>query len=91
MKVRLLVKVAVLVAMIFTYNAIMNFVSPIVANELAMAQMNNMVDSNLRMQLYTYALKHEKVALAIFIVALLGGEVREIIKRLKEKKREKED
>lgn len=90
MKVRLIVKIAVLVSTVFTYRAVMNYIAPIAANELALRQMSNTVDSNLCIQLYTYALNHERVALAIFIAALFGREVCEIIKKLKEKRNEEE-
>ena len=90
MKARVIVKTAMLITTVLTYNAVMNFVSPIVANELAMAQMNNSIDSSLCIQLYTYLRNYERVAFAIFIAALFSKEVYEIIKKLKEKRNGKE-
>ena len=91
MKVRLIVKIAVLAAVVFSYNAVMNFIAPIAANELAMMQMSNAVDSSLCLQLYTYfSTGYAKVALAIFIAVLFSREVREFFEKGKGKRNEEE-
>ena len=91
MKARVIVKVAMLVSIILTYNMIKSVVAPIIANELAMGQMSNTLDSSVGIQLWTYAVNYEKVALAIFIAALFSKEVYEIIKKLKEKRNEEKN
>lgn len=89
MKTRMIVKTVMLVLIVFTYRAAEQFVSPIVANRLAMNQMYHTLDSSVGIQIYSYAVNHAKVALAIFIIVLFNREVREIIKELKEKMNEK--
>lgn len=92
MKVRLITKTIVLAIIIFIYKIVMNIIEPIVAplitNELVMNQMNNTVDSNLWLQLYTYAINYAWVGLIIIIVALYCREVLEIFDLIKEKRNE---
>lgn len=92
MKVRLITKTMVLAIIIFIYKIAMNFIEPIVTplitNELVMNQMNNTTDSNLWLQLYTYATNYAWVVLAVIIVALYCREVLEIINLIEEKKNE---
>jgi hypothetical protein len=92
MKVRLITKTIVLAIIIFIYKIAMNFieplVTPLITNELVMNQMNNKVDSNLWLQLYTYATNYAWVGLAVIIVALYCREVLEIFDLIKEKRNE---
>lgn len=93
MKVRLIAKTIAVAIIIFVYKMVMNFIepliSPLIANELAMNQMKNTVDSNFWLQLYTYISNHAWVGLVVIIVALYFREVFEIINLIKEKKNEK--
>ena len=93
MKVRLIAKTIAVAIIIFVYKVVMNFieplVSPLIANELAMNQMQNTVDSNLWLQLYTYITNNAWVVLMVIIVALYFREVFEIINLIKEKRNEK--
>lgn len=91
MEARIKIKLIILVIIVFNYKAVEQFISPIVANNLAMNQMGNMWDSSVGIQIYSYAVNHAKVALAIFIFVLFNREVREIIKKLKEKMDEKKN
>ena len=91
MRTRMIIKAVLLVLIVFTYRAIEQLISPIVANNLAMKQMGNTWDSSVGIQFYIYVINHAKVALAIFIIVLFNREVREIIKKLKEKRYEKKN
>lgn len=93
MKVRLIAKTIAVAIIIFVYKVVMNFieplVSPLIANELAMNQMQNTVDSNLWLQLYTYTTNNAWVGLVVIIVVLYFREAFEIINLIKEKRNEK--
>lgn len=91
MKARIKIKLIILVFIPFAYKAVEQTLSPIVANKLAMNQMYHTLDSSVGIQIYSYAVNHAKVALAIFIIVLFNKEVREIIKMLKEKMNEKKN
>lgn len=91
MKPRVKIKLFILVLIVFIYKAVEQTLSPIVANKLAMNQMYHTLDSSVGIQIYSYAVNHAKVALAIFIIVLFNKEVREIIKMLKEKMNEKKN
>ena len=91
MKSRVKIKLSILVLIVFIYKAVGQILSTIVANNLAMNQMYNALDSSVGIQIYSYAVNHAKVALAIFIIVLFNREVREIIKKLKEKMNEKKN
>ena len=91
MKRRMKIKLIILMIIVFNYKAVEQTLLPIVANKLAMNQMYNTLDSSVGIQIYSYAVNHAKVALAIFIFVLFNREVREIIKKLKEKMNEKKN
>lgn len=91
MKARIKIKLIILVFIAFAYKAVEQILSPIVANKLAMNQMYHTLDSSVGIQVYSYAVNHAKVALAIFIIVLFNREVREIIKKVKEKRNEEKN
>ena len=91
MKARIKIKLIILVFIAFAYKAVEQTLSPIVANKLAMNQMYHTLDSSVGIQIYSYAVNHAKVALAIFIIVLFNREVREIIKKVKEKRNEEKN
>lgn len=91
MKPRVKIKVIILVFIVFIYKAVVQILSPIVANKLAMNQMYHTLDSSVGIQVYSYAVNYAKVALAIFIIVFFNREVREIIKKVKEKMNEKKN
>ena len=91
MKARIKIKLIILVFIAFAYKAVEQTLSPIVANKLAMNQMYHTLDSSVGIQIYGYAVNHAKVALAIFIIVLFNREVREIIKKVKEKRNEEKN
>lgn len=89
MEARIKIKLIILVFIAFAYKAVEQTLSPIVANKLAMNQMYHTLDSSVGIQVYSYAVNYAKVALAIFIILFFNREVREIIKKVKEKMNEK--
>lgn len=91
MKIRVKIKLIILVLIVFNFKVVEQILSPIVANNLAMNQMGNKWDSSVGIQFYIYVMNYAKVALAIFIFVLFNREVREIIKKLKEKMYEKKN
>lgn len=91
MKARIKIKLIILVFIVFVYKAVEQTLLPIVANKLAMNQMYHILDSSVGIQIYGYAVNHAKVALAIFIIVLFNREVREIIKKVKEKRNEEKN
>ena len=91
MKARIKIKLIILVFIAFVYKAVEQTLLPIVANKLAMNQMYHTLDSSVGIQVYSYAVNYAKVALAIFIIVLFNREVREIIKKVKEKMNEKKN
>lgn len=91
MKPRVKIKLIILVLIVFIYKAVEQILSTIIVNRLAMNQMYNTLDSSVGIQIYSYVVNHAKVALAIFIFVLFNKEVREIIKKLKEKMNEKKN
>lgn len=91
MKPRVKIELIILVLIVSGYKAVEQILSPIIANKLAMNQMYHTLDSSVGIQVYSYVVNHAKVALAIFIIVLFNREVREIIKKLKEKRYEKKN
>lgn len=92
MKVRLIVKTIIVAIIVLIYKIVMNFieplVTPLITNELVMNQMNNTVDSNFWLQLYTFATNNAWVGLVVIIVILYCREVLEIINLIEEKRNE---
>ena len=91
MKARIKIKLIILVFIAFAYKVVEQTLSPIVANKLAMNQMYNTLDSSIGVQIYSYAVNHAKVVLAIFIIVFFNREVRELIKKVKEKRNEEKN
>ena len=87
-KLGFFIKVIVLIIITSIYNAIMQFVSPIIANDLAMNQMQNSVDSSLGIQLYTYASNYSWIVLLLVVVIMFYKDVLNLIKWIKEKRNE---
>lgn len=63
------IKIIIFIVLILLYNILKQFVSPLIANELAMNQMQNTIDSNLWIQLYTYFSNYS--VLIFIIIAIL--------------------
>lgn len=75
MKIITIVKTIILISFVIAYNTIIQFVSPIVANELAMNQMQNNINSSLGIQIYTYITNYDWVLLIAIILILYCKEI----------------
>lgn len=89
-KLGFFIKIIVLIIIASIYNAIMQFVSPIIANELAMNQMQNSVDSSLGIQLYTYASNYSWIVFLLVVVIMFYKDALKLIKWIKEKNKDEE-
>lgn len=80
----IIIKVAILVAISVAYNAIMQAVSPIIANQLAMQQMQNYDTSSMSIQLYQYVTNYSWIVFVILIVIMFRKDIVNIFKKIKE-------
>lgn len=90
MKTLTKVKIVLFVILIFLYNALKQFISPLIANDLAMNQMKSTVDSNLWIQLYTYFSNYSILIFIVIAILLFNKNVISLINKFKDKK-EKND
>ena len=90
-KIVILIKIIVLGTIVFMYNMMMQSVSPIIENQLAMNQMTNTVDSSMGIQMYTYAKNYGWVGFLILVLALFLDEIISLINRMKENKSKDEE
>ena len=79
------VKVFGLITIIFIYNLIMQSVSHTFANEMALIQMQNSVDSSWWIGIYTYLSNNSWLFLLILIIVMFYKDVEKFIKFIKEK------
>ena len=79
------IKIAILVALLIIYNTIMQAVSPIVANQLAMQQMQNYDTSSAGIQVYQYLTNYGWVVFLVLIAIMFSKDIVNIIKKIKEK------
>ena len=85
MKVKgIIIKATILAIIVVVYNAIMQTVSPIIANQLAMQQMQNYDTSSMGIQLYTYSTNYSWIVFVILIVIMFHKDIANIIKKIKE-------
>lgn len=80
----IIIKVVILVAISIIYNAIIQTISPIIANELAMQQMQNYDTSSMGIQLYQYLTNYSWIVFVILIVIMFRKDVVNIFKKIKE-------
>ena len=85
MKVKpIIIKVGVLMVISIIYNAFVQTVSPIIANQLAMQQMQNYDTSNMGIQLYSYLTNYSWIIFVVLIVIMFHKDVVNIFKKIKE-------
>ena len=77
------IKIIVLVVFIFVYDILDRFIGSIIANDLAMKQMQSTVDSSAWIQLYTY---FSNYSFLFFIVVALLLFSKEIVNFINSKK-----
>ena len=89
MKTSTKIKIVVFLVLLFLYNALNQFISPLIANDLAMNQMQNTVDSNLWIQLYTYFSNYSILILIVIAILLFNKDIVNLINKINKKKGEK--
>ena len=85
-KIVILIKIIVLGTIVFTYNTVMQSISPIIETQLAMNQMTNAVDSSMGIQMYTHAKNYGWVGFLILALVLFLDEIISFINKKKENK-----
>ena len=78
------IKFLILFALVIIYNAFVQTVSPIIANQLAMQQMQNYDTSSMGIQLYQYLTNYSWIVFVILIVIMFRKEVTNIFMKIKE-------
>lgn len=84
MKTLTKVKIVLFVVLIFLYNILKQFVSPLIANDLALNQMHSTVDSNLWIQLYTYFSNYSILIFIVIAILLFNKNIINFINKIKE-------
>ena len=79
------IKIAIFIVLILLYNTLNQFISPLVSNEMAMYQMQNTIDSNLWIQLYTYFSNYSVLIFIVIGILLFNKNIINFIKEKKEK------
>lgn len=85
MKTLTKVKIVLFVVLIFLYDVLKQFISPLIANDLIMNQMQSTVDSNLWIQLYTYLSNYSFLIFIVIAILLFNKNIIKLIKKYKEK------
>lgn len=81
----IVVKVVFLLVFIRLFTIINTAISPIIANHLALNQMNNSVDSSLGIRLYSECSQYSWVLIIVAVFILFAEDIGKIINNLKEK------
>lgn len=89
MKTSTKIKIVVFLVLLFLYNALNQFISPLIANDLAMNQIQNTVDSNLWIQLYTYFSNYSILIFIVIAILLFNKDIVNLINKINKKKGEK--
>lgn len=85
MKKSIKIKIIIFIVLILLYNILYQFISPLVSNEMAMYQMQNTIDSNLWIQLYTYFSNYSVLIFIVIGILLFNKNIINFIKEKKEK------
>lgn len=85
------IKIIIFIVLIFLYNMLKQFVSPLIANSLAMNQMQNTVDSNLWIQLYTYISNYSVLIFIIIAVLFFNKNIVNLINKNKKEQKDEEN
>lgn len=78
------IKFMILSVLVIIYNAFVQTVSPIIANQLAMQQMQNYDTSSMGIQLYSYLTNYSWIIFVVLIVIMFHKDVVNIFKKIKE-------
>lgn len=85
MKKSIKIKIIIFIVLILLYNILNQFISPLASNEMAMYQMQNTIDSNLWIQLYTYFSNYSVLIFIVIGILLFNKNIINFIKEKKEK------
>ena len=81
---KVFIKLIILSVLVIIYNAFTQTMSPIIANQLAMQQMQNYDTSSMGIQLYQYLTNYGWIVFVILIVIMFRKDVANIFKKIKE-------
>ena len=85
------IKIIIFIVLVFLYNMLKQFVSPLIANSLAMNQMQNTVDSNLWIQLYTYFSNYSVLIFIVIAILLFNKDIVNLINKNNNKKENQDE
>ena len=85
------IKIIIFIVLIFLYNMLKQFVIPLIANSLAMNQMQNTIDSNLWIQLYTYISNYSVLIFIIIAVLFFNKNIVNLINKNKKEQKDEEN
>lgn len=85
------IKIIIFIVLVFLYNMLKQFVSPLIANELAMNQMQNTIDSNLWIQLYTYISNYSILIFIIIAILFFSKDIVNLINKNNNKKENQDE
>lgn len=85
------IKIIIFIVLVFLYNMLKQFVSPLIANSLAINQMQNTVDSNLWIQLYTYFSNYSVLIFIIIAILFFNKDIVSLINKNKKEQKEQND
>ena len=85
------IKIIIFIVLVFLYNMLKQFVSPLIANELAMNQMQNTIDSNLWIQLYTYISNYSILIFIIIKILFFSKDIVNLINKNNNKKENQDE
>lgn len=85
------IKIIIFIILVFLYNMLKQFVSPLIANELAMNQMQNTIDSNLWIQLYTYISNYSILIFIIITILFFSKDIVNLINKNNNKKENQDE
>ena len=85
------IKIIIFIVLVFLYNMLKQFVSPLIANSLAMNQMQNTIDSNLWIQLYTYFSNYSVLIFIVIAILLFNKDIVNLINKNNNKKENQDE
>ena len=85
------IKIIIFIVLVFLYNMLKQFVSPLIANKLAMNQMQNTIDSNLWIQLYTYFSNYSVLIFIVIAILLFNKDIVNLINKNNNKKENQDE
>lgn len=85
------IKIIIFIVLVFLYNMLKQFVSPLIANSLAMNQIQNTVDSNLWIQLYTYFSNYSVLIFIVIAILLFNKDIVNLINKNNNKKENQDE